>query len=581
MENGQKTIKNLFEGRTILNVPRYQRAYAWEEEHLDDFVDDVENQNSDNDYFFGSILFQEQEMSNDFDFIDIVDGQQRITTLIIFMKLLLDRCREERDSKTIQMLEDTYIKNYGEYKLRVLQDDNEFFRTYILQDNPIPNGEVRTPSQRRLRDARNHLCKRLENYSPSTLWDFKDKIERMKVLTYSVKGNAEAAQIFETTNDRGKSLTNLEKTKSFLMYNTSLACDTSESLLESLQERFGKIYQDYEIIAHQLEEDLILQYHFIAFEKWDSSEEYRRSVQMIKRQVNTLIKTNDKTETRKFIDRYSRELQESFITAKELLVSQVPFILDIFVLNRSAVSYSLLMKAYKLDESEKKPNFQRVTRLMEIICFRLGIGGYRVDRGRETLYQLARDFKRDFDQLIKALKKFVDDFCDDADFRRRLLSTSFYEDVNGSDQRYLFWKYENHLRMTNQPIHPEMSYQEFANKDSQTKFSIEHIHSQTPSESEVDADGSQSIQPGEGEDYLHGIGNLMLDPISANSSKSNHDFEYKYERYYSHSPLKQQNELKIFLKEQTGKLNWDETAIDNRTERILEFALDYWNHKEV
>lgn len=579
MDNGQKTIKNLFEGnRTIFNIPRYQRAYAWEEKHLDDFVDDIENQNLNNDYFFGSILFQEQGMSNDFDIIDIVDGQQRITTIIIFMKLLLDRCSKEVDQKTIQILRDTYIENYGEYKLRVLQDDNEFFKTYILQNNSTPDGEVRTPSQRRLRDARDHLCKRLEAYSPSTLWAFKDKIERMKVLTYSVKGDAEAAQIFETTNDRGKSLTSLEKTKSFLMYNASLV-SSLESPLETLQERFGKIYQNYEIIADRLDEDLILQYHFIAFEKWKRSEEYRQPVQMIKQRVNNLIKANNKTKTINFIDKYSRELQESFITVKELLESKVPYILDIFALNRSAVSYSLLMKAYKLDESKKKPNFKRVARLMEIICFRLGIGGYRVDRGRETLYQLAKDFKKDFDQLIEALKKFVDDYCDDADFRRRLSSTSFYEDVNGNDQRYLFWKYENYLRTQKQPKHPAMSYQEFANKDSQTKFSIEHIHAQTPIESEVDVEESQSIQLEE--DYLHGIGNLMLDPISANSSKSNHDFEYKYENYYKHSLLKQQNELKIFLKDQTGKLTWDETAIKNRRKRILQFALNYWNHKEV
>ncbi len=579
MDNGQRTIKNLFEGnRTIFNIPKYQRAYAWEEKHLDDFVDDLENQNLDNDYFFGSILFQEQEMANNFDIINIVDGQQRITTIIIFMKLLLDRCSKQADQKTIQILKDTYIENYGEYKLRVLQDDNEFFKTYILQNNSIPDGEVRTPSQRRLRDARDHLCKRLEAYSSSTLWAFKDKIERMKVLTYSVKGNAEAAQIFETTNDRGKSLTNLEKTKSFLMYNFSLVSNL-ESPLETLQERFGKIYQNYEIIADRLDEGLILQYHFIAFEKWKHSKEHRQPVQMIKQQVNTLIKANHKMKTQRFIDRYSRELQESFITVKELLESQDPYILDIFALNRSAVSYSLLMKAYKLDKLKKKPKFKRVARLMEIICFRLGIGGYRVDRGRETLYQLARDFKEDFDQLINALKNFVDDYCNDTDFRRRLLSTNFYEDVNGNDQRYLFWKYENHLRTKNQPIHPAMSYQEFANKDSRTKFSIEHIHSQTPSENEVDVDESQSIQLEE--DYLHGIGNLMLDPISANSSKSNHDFEYKYENYYSGSLLKQQNELKTFLKDQTGKLTWDKTAIDNRKNRILEFALDYWNHKEA
>ena len=229
MENGQKTIKNLFDGRTIFNIPKYQRAYTWEKKQIEEFVDDLENQDPDKDYFLGTILFQDKGTLDGFDHIDIVDGQQRITTLIIFMKLLIDQLKQlktEEDKTTeINMLRDTYIKQYEKYKLHVLTDDNDFFRTHILLkegDRKIPDREVRTPSQGRLREVRDLLYERLKKHELETLWEFKSKIERMKVLTYSVKDNAEAALIFETTNDRGKSLTNLEKTKSFLMYNTYL-----------------------------------------------------------------------------------------------------------------------------------------------------------------------------------------------------------------------------------------------------------------------------------------------------------------------------------------------------------------------
>lgn len=58
MENGQKTIRDLFDGSKIFNIPQYQRAYAWEEQQLNDFVDDIKNQKIDKDYFFGTILFQ-------------------------------------------------------------------------------------------------------------------------------------------------------------------------------------------------------------------------------------------------------------------------------------------------------------------------------------------------------------------------------------------------------------------------------------------------------------------------------------------------------------------------------------------
>ena len=180
MENGQKTIKNLFSSRTIFKIPKYQRAYTWEKKQIEEFVDDLENQDSGKDYFLGTILFQDRGMPDDFTYIDIVDGQQRITTLIIFMKLLIDQLEAHKDKTTkITMLRDTYIQQYGEYKLRVLQDDNEFFKSYILQDNPVPNG-TRTPSQRRLSNAKALLFKRIESYSLEILRELKDKIERMR-----------------------------------------------------------------------------------------------------------------------------------------------------------------------------------------------------------------------------------------------------------------------------------------------------------------------------------------------------------------------------------------------------------------
>ncbi len=61
MQDGQKTIKDLFDSSTIFNIPKYQRAYAWEKEQLDAFVEDLENQDTNKDHFFGTILLQKQE----------------------------------------------------------------------------------------------------------------------------------------------------------------------------------------------------------------------------------------------------------------------------------------------------------------------------------------------------------------------------------------------------------------------------------------------------------------------------------------------------------------------------------------
>ncbi|MBI2647539.1 DUF262 domain-containing protein [Candidatus Woesearchaeota archaeon] len=90
MENGQKSIFELFSGDKHFKVPQYQRAYAWSEKQLMDFLEDINNQRKDKEYFFGTILFQDNGVRDGFEQIDIVDGQQRITTLVIFMKVLLN-----------------------------------------------------------------------------------------------------------------------------------------------------------------------------------------------------------------------------------------------------------------------------------------------------------------------------------------------------------------------------------------------------------------------------------------------------------------------------------------------------------
>ena len=210
MQDGEKIIKTLFDSSTIFNIPKYQRAYAWEEEQLGAFVEDLENQDTNKDHFFGTILLRKQAPEGEFNIIDIVDGQQRITTIIIFMRELL--AQHKSMGNDVKRLRRTYIKD-DIYKLRVLDIDNDFFESCILKDNGSGDNEVETPSQRRLLEAKKFLAKWIERH-PDKVKDFIDKIGNMKVLTYSVEDDSEAALIFETTNNRGKSLTSSASTLS-------------------------------------------------------------------------------------------------------------------------------------------------------------------------------------------------------------------------------------------------------------------------------------------------------------------------------------------------------------------------------
>ena len=324
MNSGPTTIKNLFYGTKIFRVPEYQRPYAWEKQQFQEFLEDISH-NSERNHFFGTILFQVKPgPSENFRYIDIVDGQQRMTTLVIFIKLLLEKFAGS-DNDWHESLEKTYIQFDGEYKLNVLPTDNGYFKSYILKNDSGAADYAKTPSQRRLLAAKEWFKIWLDNRSNEEsfagLRQLIFKIENMKVSTYLVEDSTEAALIFETTNDRGKPLTNLDKVKSFLMYKGSLASyspENRESLLETLQERFGEIYRDIDEIGSRVSEDSILKYHCIAFEEWTSAQDYQQPINMLKRIVNTHIEKGKNKEAINFIRNFSLRLQKTFANMKVL-----------------------------------------------------------------------------------------------------------------------------------------------------------------------------------------------------------------------------------------------------------------------
>ena len=115
-------------------------------------------------------------------------------------------------------------------------------------------------------------------------------------------------------------------------------------------------------------------------------------------------------------------------------------------------------------------------------------------------------------------------------------------------------------------------------------MSIEHIAPENPRQSKVIVD--PSLLPSKtkkfAEQYLHSLGNLTIDPLSANISKSNWGMKYKNEHYFRRAPFKTQNELGDFLSTpRIGAPRWDAQSIQKRRDRILEFALEYWDYRNV
>ena len=578
MDNGEKKISSLFDGRTIFNIPEYQRAYAWSYLQLMDFMDDINNQKVRRSYFLGTVLFEEKRLEGNYELIDIVDGQQRLTTIIIFMSVLIFRLRElsssEEESEDIDLLYETYVKHRRQYKLRALEEDNDYFHSYILENK---NGKdfIRTPAQRRLYEAKEFFLNKLSLLSKMALQELKAKIdENSRILVYSVQDTAEATLIFETTNDRGKGLTNLEKIKSFMMYKSYIASEEPpEDLLTKIRTRFSDIYKEYEQFSSKIDEDSVLQYHFISHGKW-AGKEYQQHVLSVKNIVNELISSEDDIAALKYIEEYTRQLKETFYAVHKIINSKILPLREVFVLNRLGNFWPLLIKSYKLDESKGKVDFSKVAKSLSIYSFRVyAVNQNRGNTGQSKLFNLANKFNGDFDGLSLSLASLINEYSNEKSFKTNLSYPDLYNWINGKDLNYFFWKYENYLREHKQPKSSPMSEQELTNSDSKLKLSIEHIACQNPKAVIVnDVDILPDIDENFEENHLHSIGNLTIDPLSANSSKGNKDFNEKNDGYFLKAPFKVQNELEDYLVEK----KWSAKSIDQRKNTLIEFALNEW-----
>ena len=192
------------------------------------------------------------------------------------------------------------------------------------------------------------------------------------------------------------------------------------------------------------------------------------------------------------------------------------------------------------------------------------------------------------------MKSFASRYCSIKDFRSKLTATNFYNDIRGSDRNYFFWKYENYLRQREQPVASPMPVEALLTRDRRTRLSIEHIIPRSPEDSNVVEDEAiwpEIIMEEDGEYYwyivtgdfedrwLHSIGNLTIDPISANASKSNASFDVKNQKHFKKAPLKTQNELVDFINPETGR--WDGVSVQQRQEKLIGFALEEWDPENV
>lgn len=505
---------------------------------------------------------------------EIIDGQQRLTTIIIFIRALLNEIKIRKgtnDNININEAEEerTFFKDYGIIKLTPLNFDKSCFNTLIIENND--NYKCETPSQRQILFAKKSFCEKLKKIDSAKIEILLSVLKNSKINFISLEGKKDSALMFELQNNRGKALTTLEKIKSFFMYQLYIYSPTAETdtNINYLSDKFASIYgytskiDEYVQVNNDnftITEDEILLYHSYAYSKKNFS--YRNISDIIDE-----YKSVDINQKVSWIKKYVDELYLTFANMQEFMIkSKNENLIKLKKLKMPFFIYPFIIKSMKYFK-ENKQKMESMFECLEKLSFRYKLVNSRSDiRGK--LNDLIKNFDDDVSNFQKQLKKTMEDAYYWSDARViETLNGNMYK--NDDITNYLLWEYEASLQGKGYKIDNLTIENE----------SIEHISPQTADEEWVEPgyEVNENNQYSEDfkQNYLNKLGNLMLISQSHNSQIGNRPFKDKLESY-NNPILKQQSEIKNFV-EDTKEPRWDSIAIDKRHEKIIDFAKQRWS----
>ena len=130
------TVQTFFTGKTFV-IPSFQRDYAWKVRNINDLFEDVEEaQEVGGSHYLGTFILSQKDRS---EAVQVVDGQQRLTTLTILLDALIDAVD---DIHMKQYYRNTFITNpvTGD-KFRLSGDNEMFFRDLLAERLPEPQSD--------------------------------------------------------------------------------------------------------------------------------------------------------------------------------------------------------------------------------------------------------------------------------------------------------------------------------------------------------------------------------------------------------------------------------------------------------
>lgn len=557
MEVVSTTIKQMLAGNRIF-VPTYQRAYSWDTEQVNVFLSDLEDYNKSStksSYYFGHFLFEEKPDKK----FGVIDGQQRLTTIAIFLSALFKRLRSIRElTETEQEIFEDIIKRNSTYRFETVDYDKQLFKDYVIDQTKKDKNGLETASAKRIVNAFDFFISQLENKDEPYLVKMLDAIQNAACTTHTVKDESEAIQMFIFQNNRGKKPSNLEIIKAQFMFNVHLyGGEEKESLIEEIKNRFEKIYKSISSIEYNIDEDDVLVYtlrvHFNSLGETNAIEK-----------INKLLSEGNPIP---FIKLFTHSLATSFehLTTFFGKDEREQFeVHSLITLGRIGIAIPFVIKAYKFGLPTNAIN--QLCSKLESIILRHRLIGTRAD-----ITSRINDVFQNFTAENPDIKPIIDKidwiksggdswwwaYWNDSEFERSIQGY-----IHPSIAKYILWKYENHLESQGKSGYAPIRFDKIVSPE------LEHIAPKTPTDGKPVAAGYCEYDEEFKQQYIDCLGNYLLLSKSHNCSVGNNPFADKRATY---NHLAQQREIQEMTKD---NLTWTKQEIQKRKEKIIKFLKD-------
>jgi len=554
------TIRKMMADGTI-EVPSFQRAYSWDTPiknqervtHTDVFLDDLEKHCMSgvrSPYYFGHFLFEEHGS-----IFRVIDGQQRLTTIVIFLSALFTKLKQARAlSESEEMCYEDMVRRRSVFHFSTVDYDNQLFIDYVIEQTKNNKNGLKTVSAQRIVRAFDFFVEQLSAKPEDYLTRMLSVVSNAVCTTHLVRDESEAIQMFIFHNNRGKKPSHLEIIKAQFMYIVHLhGNEDKNTLAREIKNRFETIYRSISSIENCIDEDDVLLYtlrvHFNSL--WEGNALGRISKRLSEAEPLTFVKdfTHSLSETFEYLTEFFIRDEQAYFAIHSLIR-----------LGGLAIALPFIIKAYKF--GLEIDDIAKLSAAFESLVLRHRLIGTRADMATR-INDVFKTFTKQnraispITERIQWLKTQTEWWA--AHWNNISLESSLQGYIEPSVAKYLLWKYENSLEREGKDGYEPTRYNRIKEPE------LEHIAPET--EPKERPHGYCEYDEEFRQQYLECLGNYLLLSKSHNCAEGNAPFSEKRKTYIH---TEQQREIRELVPD-TGV--WSKKIIAFRKDKIIKFIM--------